>query len=403
MRRNLARILSIILVFALCLSIAPFTAFAEGGSGGEAGDGGSGSSVSLGSGDSYYEGNCSGVRIYLTKDDIVAQNLSSDGKTLTFGKRSNASYLDMFKEYAIYEISEGSSSTSNYGYGIVNGTKKLYTYFPSLDTMSKAFVLKRDDYNRNPTFKELVGSGHDSFTHWSPWGACNFSKISKWANGVFKDNSTTKVSIDTFLTNYRNLLKNKFGVSETALSSLPKNKSEFVSGNYCIVVEPVMVTAIENGSTDIYMAWSAQDFDGGEKDPKYYYSDSGEYRYKDETLDNANGLCKSMKPSYTRSNFSGRAIQMKKGFYINYTSKKYNQSSSPKGLVTAAPNGVYPNSAGGYAYFYSSDVVAQDVPVQVANTVVVDVGAPKYINGSGSATGGYLASSGTLGVAVVNR
>ena len=406
MRSKALRAISILLAVVLCFSVLQIgvLAISEGDAGGDdfTDSGFSGNTPSYG--DAFYNGSPSGVRIYLSTDNLVADNRykdasgktkdSTNGSYLIFGKQDVTKWLDSYKSLAIYEISDLgiSGETSLVHYLQYESGKKLSAraVYKNTSLSFEAFYLnprssirtpdrsmKTTDknypsgqaWNTKPGFYELFkGTSKESknkgFTPWfnrqSVGAKFNFDSLATWAHDMFSDGNLK--DLDKFLDNYRTILKSK-GVSDALLAKIPADHTEFIEKRYCIVVEPVFISGIDGSSKD-YFAWSAQDFlDMESKDEKY-----GNYFLKNSDM-----------------TFKTLATAMQKGFYINYTSKKYNQSSSPKGLVTAAPNGVYPNSAGGFAFYYSSDVVAQDVPVQVANTVVVDVGAPKYIKSGISA------------------
>ena len=434
MKHKIARLLSVLLALILSLSVFPVGVLAEtiGGAGGDNFTDSGCAGESIGTGDAFINSSPSGVRIYLSSDRLVNANRytdssgtkqdSSNGNYIIYGGNSVVATLDLYKSLALYEISDwGNGSTSMVG-RIFSGSKTLSARVKNKsgnEQTVKAFCLSYKNHNDNawntaPNFAELfVGTSKEkSNPGYTPWFKDSsgykytFDSLSKWADTMFGDANSKDLT--QFLRNYRSQLKSKLTKEYSSVLSgdklektvnalvdiIPDNYSDFINKQFCIVVEPVMITGIENSAKETYYAWSAQDFyDGLKLGSKFRSTSDAGY-------------------------FGKIAFNLRRGFYIDYKSDKYNKGTPYSSWVSTNPDRYNPfnrtgnssitqnityNPAGGYAYFYSSDVVAQDVPVQVANTVVVDVGAPKYINGSGSATGGYLASSGTLGVAVVNR
>ena len=400
MRIKRLRLFSALLAILICFSAFPLGVFAdstEGDSWGGKTTGGS-SSGNISSGQAFYNNTISGVRIYLSSDLLVSTNRykktssggytrSSAGDYVFFGKVNNGAVLDTYKRYAIYEISDnGGSGTSMISY-LKNGSKTLKGLWKMNGSWydNTAFYLdpgsvNSDSHsvNTNPDFAKLIkgmSNAKDSkgnYRSYKAWfresngsSVFDFSSLSNWAHDIFANAKTE--DLNKFLENYYNLLIDDFGIKASNLAEFPRTASDFISDGYCIVVEPVMISGKNNVTDAPYYAWSAQDF------------------YRDLNLG-------SHFRGETSTGYFGKfAVAMKESFCIDYTSNKYNKNWSPSGKVstklgTSVPSG-FPeaNKAGGFAFYYSSDVVAQDVPVQVANTVVVDVGAPKYINGETSA------------------
>lgn len=231
-----------------CYSIgtfSPMVSYAEGSTS-------SGGGTSAPSGDNVtgytldYNGqsNCVGVRIYLAKSTIYRDGLS----------RNKMHYLDTYKQYALYEFTgEYANKVYNQGFSINYYAKDDNgCHFQNLDRNQLMPFGDEGSGNLNDTgwnFKELFGDNSVGVTN-PPFkytgGDIGMETLVEWSNAQLGD--LTEEQLEYFLSKYNEKLGNP--------EELPKNLYDFVSGEWSIIVEPLLLLGLDSN----YCAVSLNDF-----------------------------------------------------------------------------------------------------------------------------------------------
>ena len=172
-----------------------------------------------------------GCRIYLAKNTLF---MNKD-KTIT---PESTSALDTYKDCALYEVS------GSWGSLINEGKTTLYGYYAGTEcSISQKQILSTNKgSNTSWDFTKLLGTGHSVAPFSIRGGSDCMRGLVSWSNTTFSDDSLGVTSGDykllsAILSNYKNCI----GESVYVGRGLPTNVSSFVSGNWSIVVEPVIL------------------------------------------------------------------------------------------------------------------------------------------------------------------
>ena len=273
MIKSITKFISALLILTNLLSFIPTVAMASDTSTGSTDNESGGASGTPSAGDSVTWNYAGGYRVYLTQSTLIGDNLNPDGSLHFEGegedtfKYRSSDYLNMYKSYAIYEVT-GVDKGTIYADRINTGTS-LYSYYWDAKGYGypRCTVLRGStggSSNPNPDFAELVeGLTVGEIKSFKPWQAKDATwaeEFKNWANGVFNDDN---FNYDKFLSNYISLLK---ADGRQVPSWFPTTKSDYISGKFAIVVEPVVVVKLQGG---ILYCFSAQDYFSEDKNSLY--------------------------------------------------------------------------------------------------------------------------------------
>ena len=372
MIKMLTRSLSVLLVLVNLLSFIPTVAMASDTSTGSTDKEYGGVSGTASKGDSVTLNYAGGYRIYLTRCELIVDNLTKSGELHFNGEGGNrkftfksTDYLNRYKDYAIYEVTGvggGKGDNEKYAIGINSG-KALYSYnWTNTDKYYTSCTVLRDSVgndksNQSPDFKELVGEDKGSFIPWQSSDSRWADTFKRWANGVFNEED---FNFDKFLSNYKSILeKDKRQVP----SWFPTTKSDYISGKFAIVVEPVVVVKLQGG---IHYCFSAQDYFS--EDKMSLWSTRNQQGTDTSISHNAgSGFCNSAKSLYNI-------------FF------KYKRSVTKDGNTTEVEIGTKDTKEAGYGIYKSADQITPNEG-SIFTGIVVNAGTVKDTDGKPYAVG----------------
>lgn len=218
-----------------------------------------------------------GVRIYLTQQSVYV----GEGKVTN----KSVSCLDYGKQYSLYCLSDGA-----YCKNITKDNSLAIGYGFNDEKVSRSRILSAGStFNFAQLFNGVPG-GVSTATMWgysSVGGVYNLSadrpitSISDWANNEFSakmnendDNVSWDVTerLDKFISNFSSYFTN----TDYKAKQFPTNASDYLAGNWSIVVEPIVVLGTQgDGST--YHFVSLNDFYHPQDYKDYPNSDVGVY------------------------------------------------------------------------------------------------------------------------------